>query len=123
MIRLLIDGETIEGLSLYEAVLKIRGEKGTTVQLTIERPGASELIDIPVERDEIPIETVRTDVIERNGLTIGLLEITSFSEDTAARFKEGLEQLEAKIDGLLIDVRGNPGVIEQCRRYWQAYHP
>ena len=105
-----IDGESIEGLSLYEAVLQIRGEKGTTVNLTIERAGSSELFDIPVERGLIPIETVRSDVIEQDGKTLGLLEITSFSEDTAARFKEKLTELEAQgIDGLLIDVRGNPG--------------
>jgi carboxyl-terminal processing protease len=105
-----IDGESIEGLSLYEAVLQIRGEKGTTVRLTIERPGVNELFELPVERGLIPIETVRSDVIERNGTTVGLIEITSFSEDTAARFKEKLEELESQgIDGLLIDVRGNPG--------------
>ncbi len=105
-----IDGESIEGLSLYEAVLQIRGEKGTTVNLTIERAGSSELFDIPVERGLIPIETVRSDVIEQDGKTLGLLEITSFSEDTAERFKEKLTELEAQgMDGLLIDVRGNPG--------------
>ncbi len=105
-----IDGETIEGLSLYEAVLQIRGEKGTTVRLTIERPGTTEPIEIPVVRDEIPIETVKVDVLEHDGLKVGLLDITSFSEDTADRFAEGLKELEAQgIDGLLIDVRGNPG--------------
>ncbi len=105
-----IDGNSIDGLSLYEAVLQIRGEKGTTVLLTIERVGANELVDIPVERDEIPIETVRSEVIERAGMKVGLLEITSFSEDTAARFEEKLSELESQnIDGLLIDVRGNPG--------------
>ncbi len=105
-----IDGETIEGLSLYDAVLKIRGEKGTTVRLTVERAGASELFDVSVKRDEIPIETVRSDVIEKDGMTIGLLEITSFSEDTADDFGAALKDFETKgIDGLLIDVRGNPG--------------
>lgn len=105
-----IDGESIEGLSLYEAVLQIRGEKGTTVRLTIERAGQNELFEIPVERGVIPIETVRADIIERDDHKLGLLEITSFSEDTADRFKEQLEELESEgIDGLLIDVRGNPG--------------
>jgi carboxyl-terminal processing protease len=105
-----IDGNSIEGLSLYEAVLQIRGEKGTTVNLTIERAGSSDLFNVPVERGLIPIETVRKDLIERDGMKIGLLEITSFSEDTAARFQEQLEELESEgIDGLMIDVRGNPG--------------
>ncbi|WP_100405431.1 S41 family peptidase [Bacillus solitudinis] len=105
-----IDGESIEGLSLYEAVLQIRGEKGTEVKLTIERPGTKEPIVISVERDAIPIETVHVEVIERDGKKVGLLNITSFSEDTADRFEEGLAELESQgIDGLLIDVRGNPG--------------
>ncbi|MGO4888833.1 S41 family peptidase [Anaerobacillus sp. MEB173] len=105
-----IDGESIEGLSLYEAVLKIRGEKGTTVTLTIEREGLSQPTDVKVVRDDIPIETVRVDTIEREGKTFGKIEITSFSEDTAEHFEEQLKKLEKQgIDGLIIDVRGNPG--------------
>ncbi len=105
-----IDGESIDGLSLYEAVLQIRGEKGTTVNLTIERPGLNDLLEIKVERDEIPIETVRHSTIEEEGQTLGLIELTSFSQDTAKDFETALAELEEQnIDGLLIDVRGNPG--------------
>ncbi|MCT8140177.1 peptidoglycan-binding protein [Anaerobacillus sp. CMMVII] len=105
-----IDGEGIEGLSLHEAVLKIRGEKGTVVNLTIERPGVSEPIELAVTRDDIPIETIRTSLIERNGQKIALIEITSFSEGTAQDFAEALEEYEKQgITGLIIDVRGNPG--------------
>lgn len=105
-----IDGEDIEGLALYDAVLKIRGEKGTTVTLTIDRPGVSDPIDVDVVRDEIPVETVYGEIIEQDGQSIGMLEIRSFSENTAERFEEELAELESEgIDGLLIDVRGNPG--------------
>lgn len=105
-----IDGEPTEGLDLYEAVLKIRGEKGTYVTLGIERAGQSNTIDIKVKRDEIPIETVYAEQQEVNGKTVGIIEITSFSEETAADFEKELKKLEAtKIDGLVIDVRGNPG--------------
>lgn len=105
-----IDGEDIEGLSLYEAVLDIRGEKGTTVTLTIERPGVSDPLDIDVVRDEIPVETVHSELLEEDGQRIGYLEVTSFSENTAERFEEELTALEDEgIDSLLIDVRGNPG--------------
>ncbi|SDO45986.1 S41 family peptidase [Alkalicoccus daliensis] len=105
-----IDGENIEGLSLYDAVLKIRGEKGTTVTLTIDRPGASDTLEIDVVRDEIPVETVYGEVVEENDTSIGVLEIRSFSENTAERFEEELTELESEgIDGLMIDVRGNPG--------------
>lgn len=105
-----IDGENIEGLALYDAVLKIRGEKGTTVTLTIDRPGVSDPIDVDVVRDEIPVETVYGEMVEQDGRSIGVLEIRSFSENTAERFAEELEQLEEEgMDGLMIDVRGNPG--------------
>ncbi|WP_416147188.1 S41 family peptidase [Salipaludibacillus sp. HK11] len=105
-----IDGDNIDGLSLNEAVLEIRGEKGTTVTLTIERPGMNDSIDIDVVRDEIPIESVHSEVVEKNGKNIGILDILSFSEDTGERFEEELIELENQgIDGLVIDVRGNPG--------------
>ncbi|PYZ92967.1 peptidase S41 [Salipaludibacillus keqinensis] len=105
-----IDGEDIEGLSLNEAVLQIRGEKGTTVTLTIERPGVNDPIEIDVVRDEIPLITVYSDIVEEDGKSIGVIELRSFSENTAELFEEELMKLESEgIDGLVIDVRGNPG--------------
>nr|WP_304216228.1 S41 family peptidase [Fredinandcohnia onubensis] len=105
-----IDGESIEGLDLYEAVLKIRGEKGTVVTLEVMRPGVSDLMNVKVTRDTIPIETVYTDLKEYDNKKIGYIEITSFANDTAEDFIVGLNELEDKgIEGLVIDVRGNPG--------------
>ncbi|MFA9558955.1 S41 family peptidase [Evansella sp. AB-rgal1] len=105
-----VDGEDIEGLSLYEAVLQIRGEKGTTVTLTIQRPGVNELLDIDVVRDEIPIITVYSKLFEENGKSIGYIEIRSFGDNAAERVEEELNEFEKMgIDGLIIDVRGNPG--------------
>ncbi|WP_257350307.1 S41 family peptidase [Pseudalkalibacillus decolorationis] len=105
-----IDGKSTKGLDLYDAVLKIRGKKGSTVKLEVKRPGASETLTVNVKRDEIPIETVYSDVIEKDGKKVGNIRITSFSEDTAADFEKQLKALEDKgIDGLVIDVRGNPG--------------
>lgn len=105
-----VDGESVEGLDLYEAVLKIRGEKGTEVTLEVSRPGASEPLSIDIVRDDIPLDTVYTDTKEVNGKTAGVIEITSFSEKTADEFKEALNKLEKDgMDGLVIDVRGNPG--------------
>ncbi|SDH65753.1 S41 family peptidase [Alteribacillus bidgolensis] len=104
-----VDGESTEGASLNETVLKIRGEKGSNVTLTVQR-GSSDPFEVEVERDEIPVETVRSDTKEQNGKTIGHLELTSFSENTASEFEEHLTKLEEDgIDGLIIDVRGNPG--------------
>ncbi|MFC0187400.1 S41 family peptidase [Fictibacillus aquaticus] len=107
---LTVDGKSLDGLDLYKAVLKIRGKKGSTVTLGVKRSGVSDVMDVNVKRDEIPIETVYSDVKKVKGKKIGVLEITSFSEDTGADFKEKLTDLESKnIEGLVIDVRGNPG--------------
>ncbi|KGX92935.1 peptidase S41 [Pontibacillus halophilus JSM 076056 = DSM 19796] len=105
-----VDGESIEGLDLYEAVLKIRGEKGSTVTLEVNRPNVSENLSIEVKRDTIPIETVYSSTEEIDGKKVGVLEITSFASETAADFNEKLAALEDEgIEGLVIDVRGNPG--------------
>ncbi|WP_173915631.1 S41 family peptidase [Halobacillus sp. Marseille-Q1614] len=105
-----VDGESVEGLDLYEAVLKIRGEKGTEVTLTVERPGASDPLQVKMVRDEIPLETVYEDIKQVNGKKAGVIEITSFSEETSKEFEQALKKLEGEgIEGLIIDVRGNPG--------------
>lgn len=105
-----VDGESIEGLDLYEATLKIRGKKGTTVELEIERKGLREPLKVKVVRDEIPQITVHSDLKKVNGEKVGYLEITSFSEDTSKEFAKELKALEKEgMDSLLIDVRGNPG--------------
>jgi carboxyl-terminal processing protease len=105
-----VDGKSVEGLDLNKATLKIRGKKGTKVQLEIARKGLKEPLTIDVTRDEIPLETIHASVKKQDGKKIGYIEITSFSQETAADFKKELSVLEKKdIDGLLIDVRGNPG--------------
>jgi len=105
-----IDGKSIEGLNLHEAVLKIRGKKGTTVMITVQRPGHTDPLQFKVKREQIPIKTVYSSLEKKKGKKIGIMEITSFSENTAKDFHEKLSELEKKkIDGLVIDVRGNPG--------------
>ncbi|WP_449621923.1 S41 family peptidase [Robertmurraya sp. Marseille-Q9965] len=105
-----VDGESVIGLDLYEATLKIRGEKGSKVKLEIERQGLKDPLIVEVKRDEIPQITVYSEIKKQNGKEIGYMEITSFSEETAKEFTEQLTDLEKKgIEGLVIDVRGNPG--------------
>ncbi|MBM7631258.1 S41 family peptidase [Geomicrobium sediminis] len=105
-----VDGNSTEGLSLNEALMQIRGEKGTTVVLTIGRPSATDPFQVEIERDAIPVETVHANTYEHEDQTIGVIDITSFSVDTAQEFEEGLHYLENEgIDGLVIDVRQNPG--------------
>lgn len=105
-----VNGESLEGLDLQQAVLKIRGPKGTKATLKVLRPGVSEALTIVVVRDTIPIETVSSEVAKQGGKTFGYIQITQFAESTYEDFKKALEDLEAQqIQGLIIDVRGNPG--------------
>lgn len=105
-----VDDESLDGLDLNEAVSKIRGEKGSEVVLLIERAGSTKPIEYTLVRDDIPIETVYEEMKTIDGKKTGIIQITSFSETTADEFTEALNSLEEDgIEGLVIDVRGNPG--------------
>ncbi|MEH7342650.1 S41 family peptidase [Bacillus sp. JJ1532] len=105
-----VDGESLKGMDLFQATSKIRGKKGTKVKLEIARNGLKESLIVEVKRDEIPQITVFPEMKRQNGKKIGYIEITSFSNDTASEFEESLKSLEEKgMEGLVIDVRGNPG--------------
>ncbi|WP_438447357.1 S41 family peptidase [Gorillibacterium sp. sgz5001074] len=102
-----VNGEKLEGLTLTQAVMKIRGPKGTQAKLSIMRSGTTEPVEVIVVRDDIPVETVIGEMITP---TVGKLEIRQFSSNTAVRFKEELNRLESKgMKALVIDVRNNPG--------------
>jgi len=105
-----VDDESLEGLDLNEAVSKIRGEKGSEVVLLIERKGSTKPIEYTLVRDDIPIETVYEEMKTIDGKKTGVIQITSFSETTADEFTKALNSLEEDgMEGLVIDVRGNPG--------------
>lgn len=105
-----VDNESLEGLDIHEAVEKIRGEKGTEVVLLVQRQGASEPFEVTIVRDEIPLITVESSIETVDGKQTGIIQIRSFSETTDEEFDEALADLEKQgIDGLVIDVRGNPG--------------
>lgn len=101
-----VNGEKLDGLNLTEAVSKIRGPKGSQAKLQIMRTGM-EAIEVIVVRDDIPVETVYSEMLEGQ---VGKIEIREFVQHTAQKFKEALKQLEDQgMKGLVIDVRNNPG--------------
>ncbi|MGE5704848.1 MAG: S41 family peptidase [Clostridia bacterium] len=105
-----VNGESLDGLELNKAVQKIRGPKGTKAVLKIARPGVAEPLTIVCIRDDIPIETVYSKVVNKDGKKVGVLEIAQFSSETAAHFSTELKKLEEQgVVGLVVDVRGNPG--------------
>lgn len=102
-----VDGKSIQGMSSSEAVLLIRGEKGTTVTLSIRRGEGAEPVDVKIERDVIPIETVYAEMLDDG---IAHIHITSFSEGTYEELLVALDEMEAaNMKGLVVDVRQNPG--------------
>ena len=104
-----VDGKSIQGMSATEAVLLIRGEKGSTVTLSIERPGMVEPMDVSIVRDTIPIETVYGEMIEGEE-GIAKVQLTSFSENTTKELINTLNELESQgMKGLVLDLRQNPG--------------
>ena len=103
-----LDGEPVLGLTLNEAVEKMRGSIGTTIKLTILRKG-EEPFDVSITRDRITIRSVR----HRAEGDVGYIRITSFSEQTEAGLTNAVAQLKKELGdrliGFAIDLRNNPG--------------
>ncbi|SIT80635.1 lmo1851 family serine protease [Edaphobacillus lindanitolerans] len=101
------DGKSLQGMSSSEAVLLIRGEKGTSVKLKIQRAGLEEPIDVTVVRDVIPIETVYAEMLDDE---VAHIQISSFSENTYKELLAAIEDMEKDgMKGMVVDVRQNPG--------------
>jgi carboxyl-terminal processing protease len=102
-----VNGESLQGLSLTDAVAKIRGPKGTKAKLKVLRPGAKEPMELELVRDRIAVETVQA---ELNPDGIGRLSISQFSFNTAIQVQDELKAMENKgLKALVIDLRNNPG--------------
>lgn len=102
-----VNGESLAGLTLTEAVQKIRGPKGSQAVLQIMREGLDKPLELIIVRDEIDLETVFSRMIDER---IGYIEIRQFSIHTVESFREQLKDLEAQgMQALIIDVRSNPG--------------
>ncbi|MDR6553554.1 S41 family peptidase [Paenibacillus qinlingensis] len=102
-----VNGDKLDGLTLNQAVMKIRGPKGTQAKLDLLRQGTGDPVQVIVVRDNIDVETVYGEMMQDQ---IGKIEIRQFSSNTAVRFAEELKNLETKgMKGLVIDVRNDPG--------------
>lgn len=110
-ILLSVNGESLQGLTLSEAVAKIRGPKGTKAKLKVQREGTVEPLDLELVRDRISMETVHA---ELGADGVGHLWINQFNNDTSVHVAEELKSMESKgLKALIIDVRDNPGGLLQ----------
>ncbi len=102
-----IDGEDIAGWDLWQAINRIRGEKGTTVNIGVRRDQTGETEVLEIVRGVIQLESVRLTMLVGR---IGHLRISSFTGTTLEELKRALERFERSRGlGLVVDVRNNPG--------------
>lgn len=106
-----LDGRLIFGGTLDEAVEAMRGEPGTSIRLTIVRPGRNAPFDVTITRAIIDLKPVRWEVKDR----IGLITITGFSEETGADVVSAVSSIKKAMGGkplgYIVDLRSNPGGI------------
>ncbi len=101
-----VDGVSVEGKSLNDVVLMIK--KKDEVKLEILRGEEKKLFKISLDRVELP--SVASKIVEKNGKKVGVITVSVFASNTYSQFHTHLKKLEKKkIDGLVIDVRDNPG--------------
>lgn len=109
-----VDGEKTENWTLFEAVSKIRGDEGTEVVLTMAREGEEEEIDIPITRGEIDIPFVELSY-EGN---VAIVELSRFGDPTNELWDKAVKNVNTRrsqgnLDGIILDMRGNPGGLLQ----------
>jgi carboxyl-terminal processing protease len=104
-----IEDEFTKDMTLVDAVKKMRGPKGTKINLSIKREGVPELIDFTLMRDTIRVQSVRSRVLESG---YGYIRLAQFQERSDRDVQKALEKLAAEksgLKGLVLDLRNNPG--------------
>jgi len=105
-----LDGKSVKGLALEEAVKLMRGKKGSKIDLTILREGEDSPLNIIITRDVIRVRSVRSRILEPG---IGYVRISNFQSKTTRGLLDAVESLKKKnkgeLKGLVLDLRNNPG--------------
>tara|TARA_B100000902_G_C27264929_1_gene892960 strand:- start:255 stop:1394 length:1140 start_codon:yes stop_codon:yes gene_type:complete len=103
-----IDDIQVQGKSLSEAVDLMRGEVGSSIELTIRRRGEKKAITFNIVREIIQIKSVKSDLLEKN---IGYIRLTSFNENSGKQIKKEIKILEKNknVKSYILDLRNNPG--------------
>ncbi len=98
----------VQGKSLSEAVDLMRGPVGSGIELTVRRRGEKKALTFNIVREIIQIQSVKTDLLEKN---IGYIRLTSFNENSGDQIKKKIKELEKnnKVKAYILDLRNNPG--------------
>ncbi|HNS55104.1 MAG TPA: S41 family peptidase [Syntrophales bacterium] len=117
-----IDGQITKGMSIQDAVKKMRGPENTKVTLTILRKDMKEPKDFEITRAVIKIKSVKHNVYDDS---IGYIRISAFQESTVDELRKALQQVNGKskdLKGIVIDVRNNPGgLLDQAVKASDAF--
>lgn len=117
-----IDGQITKGMSIQDAVKKMRGPENTKVTLTILRKDFKEPRDFEITRAVIKIKSVKHNVYDDS---IGYIRISAFQESTVDELRKALQQISGKsgdLKGIVIDVRNNPGgLLDQAVKASDAF--
>ena len=103
-----IDDTQVQGKSLSEAVDLMRGNVGSGIELTIRRRGEKKPLKFNIIREIIEIQSVKSEILEKN---IGYIRLTSFNENSGDQIKKKIKELEnkKKVKAYILDLRNNPG--------------
>lgn len=103
-----IDDQSTRDITLFDAVHKLRGTKGTQVSILVKREGIEQPLNFTITRDIIEIKSVKFDTIQGH---VGYIRITNFNQNTASELKKAIAKLRenANLDSLILDLRNNPG--------------
>jgi carboxyl-terminal processing protease len=102
-----IDGKSTKGMTTDQVAALLKGERGTTVTVTMSRVGADGPLTFHLTRDEIPNNSIDLAYYIRPG--IGYIHIIQFTETTGREFDDAIDNFGPGLKGLVIDLRGNPG--------------
>src|SRR5499427_4150336 len=106
-----LDDEAVQGLTLTQAVDKMRGQVNTKIRLRIVRKGVEKPLEVTIVRDVIRVKSVRSRI---EGDDVGYIRVSSFNEQTTDGLKKAISDLTAgiaseKLKGYILDLRNNPG--------------
>ncbi len=103
-----VDGQTVSGLAPEEVAPKVRGESGTTVDVSIERPSTGEQLEFSIVREELHFPAATWTMVP--GTDIALLRLIQFSTGSAAELRDARDQaVAAGATSFILDLRSNPG--------------
>lgn len=103
-----IDGISTEGITTTEAVIQIRGPQGSTVDLTVVRPGLPDSLDFEIERDVVDLPSVTAGFMIDD--ETGYIRLSRFGEESSKEVRNALQDVvEEGAENLIFDLRGNPG--------------